>query len=47
MWGTDQQASSDLSEMSALVNYIRTLETSLGRRVGVIDCEQPNLEKMR
>ena len=47
MWGTDQQASSDLAEMTKLVNYVRLLESSLGKRVGVIDCEQPNLEKMR
>jgi N-acetylneuraminate synthase len=47
MWGTDQKASSDPEEMTALVNTIRLLESTLGRRVGVIECEQENLKKMR
>lgn len=47
MWGTDQKASSDLAEMAQLVNYIRLLESSTGRRTGVIDCEKSNLQKMR
>lgn len=47
MWGTDQKTSSDPAEMSALINSIRFMESTLGTRTNVIECEKNNLTKMR
>jgi N-acetylneuraminate synthase len=47
MWGTDQSASSNPDELTQLVECARLLESTLGIRTGVLECEKDNLKKMR
>ena len=47
MWGTDQSASSTPDEFQHIVEGIRLLEKSLGKRTDVLECEKDNLKKMR
>jgi N-acetylneuraminate synthase len=47
MWGTDQSASSDPSMLKELIDCTRLLESTLGTRTDVLECEKDNLKKMR
>jgi sialic acid synthase SpsE len=47
MWGTDQSASSNPADLKQLIEYTRMLESTLGMRTDVLECEKNNLKKMR
>lgn len=47
MWGTDQSASSNPADLKQLIEFTRLLESTLGTRTDVLECEKDNLKKMR
>ena len=47
LWGTDQSASMEPSELKELVEQVRMLEQTVGKRFDVLPCEEPNRKKLR
>lgn len=47
LWGTDQSASLDQSEMTEFVKAVRMMEGTMGFRTDVLPCEVPNKKKLR
>lgn len=47
LYGTDQSASMEPSELEELVKQVRLLEQSLGIRYDVLPCEEENRKKLR